>query len=191
MDTLASLNEESEVIQICEPNITFIVDDAVFGKGSLYVAESKLFWKNDLNNQVVSVEYESMCVFGTCNHPTVHEKPCMLIIVDFTYKPENIQCENGLRQNGVNHEDNHDNEEANDSEDDGDDGDEEDEMKSKIKLVPDNPDCLTEIYGAFTRNQSRHSRNDMSSEDEGDALYNENDEFEDDDGDGDEQMLMD
>lgn len=189
MDTLASLNEENEVIQICEPNISFIVDDVTFGKGSLYVAESKLFWKNNLNNQVVSVEYESMCVFGTCNHPTVHEKPCMLIIVDFTYKPsDNMQCENGLTQNGVNHEDSQDNEENNDIDDNEDD---EEEMKSKIKLVPDNPDCLIEIYGAFTRNQSRHSRNDMSSEDEGDAFYNENDEFEDDEGDEDEQMLMD
>lgn len=189
MDVLATFVEEDEVIQVREPNISFIVDEATFGKGSLYVAESKLFWKNDRTNQVISVEYESMCVFGTCNHPTVHEKPCMLIIVDFTYKPtDNIHCENGLRQNGVNDEDNIANEDNNEDDENEDD---EDEMKSKIKLVPDNPECLTEIYGAFTRNQTRHSNNEMSSEDDGNEFYdNENDEFEDNDEDGGEPMLM-
>lgn len=187
MDVLANFNEENEVVQHCEPNIAFIVDEASFGKGTLYAAESKLFWKNNANNQVVSVDYKSMCVFGTCNHPTVHEKPCMQIIVDFTYKPsDNLPRENGSSQNGSNHVEQLDDEEDNDSEED-----EDEVMKSKIKLVPDNPECLTLMYEAFTRIQPLHNTEDMDSdEEEGEFNYNENDEFEDYDEDGSEQILM-
>lgn len=187
MDMFASFNENDEVIQYSEPNITFIVDETSFGKGTLYVAESKLYWKNDTNNQVVSVDYKCMCVFGTCNHPTVHEKPCLQIIVDFTYKPENVPCANG--QNS------HQNDEDNDFEEHYEvaenEDDEEGEMKSKIKLVPDNSESLTEVYGAFTRVQPLHNV-DMDSEDEnGDFYYDENDEFEDyDEDDGSEQNIL-
>lgn len=190
MDMLASFNEEDESIQHCESNITFIVDEATFGKGTLYVAESKLYWKNDATNQVLSIDYKSMSVFGTCNHPVVHEKPCLQIIVDFTYKPsDNIQQENGQNLNGDNHinEDDIDSEE-NDEVDDEDEG----EMKSKIKLVPDIPECLTEIYGAFTRVQPLHNSNDDADSDEeedDEFYYNENDEFEDYDEDDTEQIL--
>lgn len=195
MDTLAVFNEEDEVVQLSENNIAFIVDEATFGKGTLYVAESKLYWKNDTNNQVFSVDYKSMCVFGTCNHPTVHEKPCMQIIVDFTFKPpDGMISENGHTQNGDVHE--NQDEEENDS-DDNDDDDEEEEMKSKIKLVPDNPECLTEMYAAFTRVQPLHNNtNDLDSDEEengefenDDFEYNENDEFEDYDEDNCEPIL--
>ncbi|KAL4091809.1 hypothetical protein QTP88_026438 [Uroleucon formosanum] len=189
MDILASFNEEDESIQLCEHNITFIVDDATFGKGTLYVAESKLYWKNDATNQIVSIDYQSMCVFGTCNHPVVHEKPCLQIIVDFVYKPsDSIQPENGQNLNG----DTHINEDDNDSEEDNevDEYEVEGEMKSKIKLVPDTPECLNEIYLAFTRVQPLHNTNDPDSEEEEGAFYyNENDEFEDYDEDDDELIL--
>lgn len=174
MDTAANFNEEDEIIQHTESNIAFIVDEVTFGKGTLYVAESKLYWKNDANNQTVSVDYKSMCVFGTCNHPTVHQKPCMQIIVDFTYKPS----DSVLFQNGNSHENNSVNEEENSVENEE---EEEEEMKSKIKLVPDNPECLTEIYEAFTRVQALHNSDDSDSDDE--FYYNENDEFEDNDED--------
>jgi len=182
MNTLASYNEEDEVIQYREPNVLFVVDETSFGKGVLYVAESKLYWKNDDNSQIVSVDYKSMSVFGTCNHPTVHEKPCMQIIVDFTYKPaESTVCANGHSLNGDNHEEDSDSAENDD---------EEEEMKSKIKLVPDNPESLTEIYGAFTRVQPLHNSGDMDSDEDGDYFYNENDEFEDYEEDDNDQMLM-
>lgn len=188
MDVLASFNENDEVIQYSEPNITFIVDEASFGKGTLYVAESQLYWKNDANNQVVSVDYKSMCVFGTCNHPTVHEKPCLQIIVDFTYKPlDNVPCVNG--QNGQN--ENSDSEESGEIAENED--EEEGEMKTKIKIVPDNAECLTEVYGAFTRVQPLHNVGDMDSEEENndDFYYNEDDEFEDfDEDDGSEQNML-
>lgn len=177
MDTIANFNEEDEVIQHSESNIAFIVDEATFGKGTLYVAESKLYWKNDSNTQTVSVDYKSMCVFGTCNHPTVHEKPCMQIIVDFTYKPSG----SAQFQNGNIHENNCVNEEDNSVENEEEE-EEEEEMKSKIKLVPDNPECLTEIYGAFTRVQPLHNSNDSDSENDH-FYYDENDEFEDNDED--------
>ncbi|XP_022164030.1 methylosome subunit pICln-like [Myzus persicae] len=194
MDTLASFNEEDESIQLCEPNITFIVDEATFGKGTLYVAESKLYWKNDATNQIVSIDYKSMCVFGTCNHPVVHEKPCLQIIVDFAYKPsDSIQHENGQNLNGNNHINGDDDSEEDDGVDENEDEDEEGEMKSKIKLVPDTPECLNEIYGAFTRVQPLHNTNDPDSEEEEEAdddfYYNENDEFEDYDEDDTEQIL--
>ncbi|XP_008183695.1 methylosome subunit pICln isoform X2 [Acyrthosiphon pisum] len=190
MDTLASFNEEDESIQHCEPNVTFIVDEATFGKGTLYVAESKLYWKNDATNQIISIDYKSMCVFGTCNHPVVHEKPCLQIIVDFSYKPsDSIQPENGQNLNG----DNHINEDDNDSEDDNEvdenEDEEEGEMKSKIKLVPDTPEYLNEIYLAFTRVQLLHNTNDSDTEEEDGDYYNENDEFEDYDEYDDEQLL--
>lgn len=195
MDILSSFNEEEETIQFCESNIAFIVDNSSFGKGTLYVAESKLFWKNDTNNQIVSVDYKSMCVFGTCTDLTVHEKPCMEIIVDFTYKPSggNIN-ENGHNLNGENN-DPLSNEEDNNSEESfgevDENEDEEDEMKSKIKLVPDNPECLSEIYGAFTRVQPLHNSVDRDSDEENDDFYyDENDEFEDYDEDDNEQILM-
>lgn len=187
MDLNANLNEENEVVQHRELNIAFIVDEANFGKGTLYVAESKLYWKNDDSNQVVSVDYKSMCVFGTCNHPTVHEKPCMQVIVDFTYKPsDSILCENG----------NHHTEQLNNGEDiDSEENygvtEDEGEMKSKIKLVPDNPECLTAMYEAFTRVQPLHNTGDVDSDEEdGEFYYNEEDEFEDYDEDSNEQMLM-
>jgi len=192
MDILASFNEEDESIQHCESNITFIVDEVTFGKGTLYVAESKLYWKNNATNQVVSIDYKSMCVFGTCNHPVVHEKPCLQIIVDFTYKPtDSSQLENGQNLNGNNHtnEDDNDSEENYEVEENED--EEEGEMKSKIKLVPDSPECLNEIYGAFTRVQPLHNSNDADSEEEDDEdlIYNENDEFEDYDEDDAEEIL--
>lgn len=182
MDTQANFNEENESIQHCESNVVFIVDEVSFGKGTLYVAESKLFWKNDIVDQVVSIDYKSMCVFGTCNHPTVHEKPCLQIIVDFTYKPSDSTLNvNGESQNGHNYEEDNDFEE---NEEDG-------EMKSKIKLVPDNSECLTEIYEAFTRVQPLHNSDHMDSDEEdGGIYYNENDEYEDYDEDGTDQILM-
>jgi len=187
MDLLASFIEEEEVIQHCEPNIAFIVDEKLFGKGTLYVAESKLYWKND--NQVISVDYKSMCVFGTCNHPTVHEKPCMQIIVDFTYKPsDSMVYSNGHDQNGDNPIGNED--DNNIVENDDDDDDDEGEMKSKIKLVPDNSECLTEMYAAFTRVQPLHNSVDMDSDEDYDFHYNENDEFEDYDEDDDDEILL-
>lgn len=190
MDTVASFNEEDESIQHCEPNITFIVDEATFGKGTLYVAESKLYWKNDATNQIVSIDYSSMCVFGTSNHPVVHEKPCLQIIVDFAYKPaDSIQPENGLNLNGENHinENDNDSDESNGVDENE---DEEGEMKTKIKLVPDTPECLNEIYGAFTRVQPLHTINPNSEEEDDDEFYYiENDEFEDYDEDDDEQIL--
>lgn len=192
MDTLASFNEEDESIQLCEPNITFIVDEATFGKGSLYVAESKLYWKNDATNQIVSIDYKSMCVFGTCNHPVVHEKPCLQIIVDFAYKPsDTIQLENGQSLNGDNHINEEENDSEGDSEVDENEDEEEGEMKSKIKLVPDTPECLNAIYEAFTRVQPLHNTNDPDTEeeDDDDFYYNENDEFEDYDEDDAEQIL--
>lgn len=194
MDVLASFNEEDESIQHCEPNITLIVDESTFGKGTLYVAESKLYWKNNATNQVVSIDYKSMCVFGTCNHPVVHEKPCLQIIVDFAYKPsDSIQPVNGQNLNGENHinEDNNDSEEDNEVNENEDEEEEEGEMKSKIKLVPDSPECLNEIYGAFTRVQPLHNTNDVDSEEEedDDFYYDENDEFEDYDEDDPELIL--
>lgn len=188
MNTLASYNEEDEVVQYCEPNVLFVVDEKSFGKGVLYVAESKLFWKNNDKDQIVSVDYKSMAAFGTCNHPTVHEKPCMQIIVDFTYKPvESTVGANEHSQNGDNHEDDSDSA-NNDGVDEND--DEEEEMKSNIKLVPDNPESLTEIYGAFTRVQPLHNSGDDMDSDEDDDIYSENDEFEDYDEDNNDEILM-
>lgn len=191
MDLLASFVEEDEVIQHCEPNIAFIVDEKLFGKGTLYVAESKLYWKND-NNQMVSVDYKSMCIFGTCNHPTVHEKPCMQIIVDFTYKPSNSMLHpNGRDQNGDNHDDPISNDDDDSSVENDVDEDDEGEMKSKIKLVPDNSESLTEMYAAFTRVQPLHNTDDMDSDEENnDFYYDENDEFEDYEEDDDHQILL-
>lgn len=195
MDMLASFNENDEVIQYSEPNIIFIVDETSFGKGTLYVAESKLYWKNGTNNQVVSVDYKSMCVFGTCNHPTVHEKPCLQIIVDFTYKPsDNVPCTNGQNshQNGEDHNAEDDSEENDGVAENENEDEDEGQMNSKIKLVPDNSECLTEVYEAFTRVQPLHNVVDMDSEDENeDFYYNENDEFEDyDEDDGSEQNIL-
>lgn len=186
MEMHASFNEENEVIQRSEPNTVFIVDEAIFGKGVLFVAESKLYWKNYTNNQVVSVDYKSMCIFGTCNHPTVHDKPCIQILVDFTYKPSgSVLSENGQPQNGINHE-----EEIDEVDENEEDEDEEGEIKSKIKLVPDNSECLTEIYEAITRVQPLHNTNETDSDEEDDDFYyNENDEFEDYDEDDSEQIL--
>jgi len=133
-----------------------------------------------------------MCVFGTCNHPTVHEKPCMQIIVDFTYKPsDGVLSLNGHDQNGDNHEDRISNEGDDDSVENDADEDEEGEMKSKIKLVPDNSECLTEMYAAFTRVQSLHNTGDTDSDEENNEFYyNENDEYEDYDEDGGDQILL-
>jgi len=193
MDTHASFIEEDESIQRCESNITLIVDEITFGKGTLYVAESKLYWKNYAISQVVSIDYKSMCVFGTCNHPVVHEKPCLQIIVDFAYKPDSIQSENGQTLNGDNHSNEDDDNSEDDNEVDQNEDEEEGEMKSKIKLVPDNPECLNEIYEAFTRVQPLHNSNDADSEEEAaeedDFYYNENDEFEDYDEDDAGQIL--
>lgn len=175
MDMLNSFNEKDEEIEHCETSVVFIIDDITFGKGTLYVAESKLYWKNDAIDQVVSINYKSMCIFGTCNHPTVHEKPCLQILVDFSYKPSGNTLLNGNLQ------ENHSvNGEKSDSEND----DEEEEIKSKIKLVPDNPECLNEIYAAFTRVQPLHNSNDSDSDEDGEFSY---DEFDDHDEDVSEQ----
>ncbi|XP_050532551.1 methylosome subunit pICln-like [Daktulosphaira vitifoliae] len=200
MDINASFNEEDEVIQHCEPDTYFIVDEISFGKGILYVADSKLYWKNNRDNQIVSIDYKSMCVFGTCNHPTVHEKPCLQIITDFTYKPENSNTNGYFRQNGgSNTEENADDSNSSDEalneivEDDDtyNNDDEEELMKSKIKLVPDNAECLTAVYNAITHVQPLHSTNEVNSDEEGeDYYYNEDDEFEDYEDDNNEQNLM-
>ncbi|XP_050429028.1 methylosome subunit pICln [Adelges cooleyi] len=193
MDVSASFNEDDEVIQHYEPNTVFIVDQCSFGKGTLYITDSKLYWKNENMNQIVSIDYKSMCVFGTCNHPTVHEKPCVQIITDFTYKSENDTNNtiNGhVSQNGSN---NVMESEEEDEDSDGNDGvdDEEETMKSKIKLVPDNGESLTEIYNAITRVQPLHSTNEINSDEEGgDYYYNEDDEFEDYEDDSVDQNLM-
>lgn len=196
MDILSNFNEEEETVQLSESNIDFIVDNSSFGKGTLYVAESKLYWKNDNNNQIVSVDYKSMCVFGTCIDLTVHEKPCLEIIVDFTFKPSDGSInENGQNQNGVNNGYHSINEEENNSEESDEEvnenEDEEGEMKSKIKLVPDNSECLAAIYEAFTRVQPLHNSDDRDSDEENDDFYyDENDEFEDYDEDDNQQILM-
>ncbi|VVC28154.1 Hypothetical protein CINCED_3A019185 [Cinara cedri] len=182
MDMVDSFNEEDEVIQHRESSVVFIIDETSFGNGTLYVAESKLYWKNDSINQVVSIDYKSMCIFGTCNHPTVHEKPCMQIMVDFVYKPNGSILQNGNLQE--NHSVNDEDIETEGNEDE----EEDEEIKSKIKLVPENPECLNEIYGAFTRVQPLHNINESDSDEEDSEFhYNEHDEFEDYDEDGSDQ----
>lgn len=172
MDILNSFNEEDEVIQHVESNLVFIVDKTTFGKGTLYLAENKLYWKNDSINQVVSVDYNTICIFGTCNHPTIHDKPCLQIILDFTYKPSG-----NTLLNGNFHENHSVDEEDSDSQENE---EEEEEMKSNIKLVPENPERLNEIYSAFKCVQILINGNDLESDNEDCDYYcDEDDEFED------------
>ncbi|XP_050063625.1 uncharacterized protein LOC114128992 [Aphis gossypii] len=138
MDTHANFNENEESIECCKSNIKLIVDMITFGKGTLYVTESKLYWKNNANSQVISINYDIMCKYNVSRHPEVRKKkPYLQMIVDFNYIPDEIDQQE----------------------------DEEDEkFKSIIKLVPDNPECLNEIFEAIASIQPLHFSDNVDDE---------------------------
>ncbi|KAF0751736.1 MATH and LRR domain-containing protein PFE0570w-like isoform X2, partial [Aphis craccivora] len=129
MNTHASFNESDESIECCKSNIKLIVDMITFGKGTLYVTESKLYWKNNANSQVISINYDIMCKYNVSHYPGRHKKSCLKMIVDYNYKPDEFNL----------------------NEDE-----EEEKFKSIIKLVPDNPECLDAIFEAIARIQPLH-----------------------------------
>jgi len=135
MDTHASFNENVESIECCKSNITLIVDKITFGKGTLYIAESKLYWENNAISQVISINYGTMCKYYVSHHPKVHERPCLEIIVDFNYTHEDKKVDQNEDE-------------------------EEEELRSIIKLVPDNPKCLNEIFEAIACVQPLHYHDD-------------------------------
>jgi len=139
MDTDTNFNENDEVIEYCKSNITLIVADITFGKGTLYVADSKLYWKNC--NQVISMNYNAMKDFDVCNHPEIHEKPCMVIYFDLNYNTPDVDK---VDQN---------------------EDEEEEKILTSILLVPDRPRCLNEIYEIIIEVQSLEFRDIVEQED--------------------------
>ncbi|XP_050063706.1 uncharacterized protein LOC114121953 [Aphis gossypii] len=140
MDTHAIFNENDEVIECRRCSITLLVAGITFGKGTLYVADSKLYWKN--RNQVISMNYNAMRDFDVYNHPAIHKKPCMAIYLDLKYNTPDVDKVN---QN-------------------------EEEREEKkflpIFLVPDRRRCLNEIYEIIIKVQSLKFRDIVDNEDE-------------------------
>jgi len=123
MDTNANFSENDELIDCYKSNITLIVEDITFGKGTLYIADSNLYWMND--NQVINMNYETMSDFIICNHSEIQEKPCLLISIDLNYSTPDVDV--------VDRNEN-----------------EEEENISTVLLVPDNPECRDENYKMIT-----------------------------------------
>uniref|UniRef100_A0A1B6CHU2 Methylosome subunit pICln n=2 Tax=Clastoptera arizonana TaxID=38151 RepID=A0A1B6CHU2_9HEMI len=131
-----------EGIKVEQPLVSVFFNEDLKGKGTLYVAESRLSWVQDTTEQGFSLEYPSMTMYAISRDIEAHGHECILVVVDTGPGTEGEDSE----------VDNEDEEEDVDS----------NSQTVSVRLVPDDKNSLYSIYNAMKECSALHPDPDES-----------------------------
>lgn len=140
MVVLTSFPPPTEGIHHTQPNTTVHVESKDLGKGTLYIAESRVSWVGE-HGQGFSIEYPAIALHGVTRDVNAFPDECLYLMITAQIN----ESDDGLEE---------------ESED-------EEEKMSEICFVPDNRGELNAMFKAMTECQALHPDPDDSvSEDE-------------------------
>jgi len=168
---LPDLSAPTEGVIHQQPNTQLFVNQRVVGSGSLYIAESRLYWSKDGESRGLSLDYPHICIHAVSRDTTAFPHPCLYLMLD--YKLEDaivgLGADNG---HDVNNED---------------DEDEDQTAMTELHFVPGDLglNVLETMYKALNHCQLKHpdpedevNEDDLYEEEEGEYEVDEDAEYE-------------
>ncbi|KAJ9583260.1 hypothetical protein L9F63_022393, partial [Diploptera punctata] len=120
----------TEGIKHAQPLTAVTINNQEIGKGTLFIAESRLSWVNDISGQGFSLEYEHIALHAVSRDLQAYPAECLYILVDRAVDRDN-------------------------EEGDGDDPDSQTE-ETEMRFTPDDKGMLDAMYHAMCECQSLH-----------------------------------
>ncbi|XP_013775248.1 methylosome subunit pICln-like [Limulus polyphemus] len=140
MVVITSFPPPTEGIRHREPNTIAHIKSRDLGKGTLYIAESRLSWVGE-NGQGFSLEYPSICLHAVSRDLNAFPCECLYLMIDAELES------NGEEQNGESQED-------------------EESKTSEVRFVPENTGVLDAMFKAMMDCQALHPDPDDSYSDD-------------------------
>ncbi|KAJ1530913.1 hypothetical protein ONE63_005752 [Megalurothrips usitatus] len=134
MVVLTTFPPPVEGIRHQQINTTALLNDRSLGKGTLYIAESRVSWVNAASGEGFSLEYPHICLHAISRTPV----ECLYMMLDTAVSPH-LGGEEG----------NGDNDEESESDDDTN-----DQETTVMKFLPDETSALDAMYQAMSQCQA-------------------------------------
>lgn len=163
MVVLSTFPPPAEGVRHQQNNTEVLMNDRSLGKGTLYIAESRVSWVNAATGEGFSLEYPHICLHAISRTPV----ECLYMMLDTNVSPK--------LGDGEEQADNKDEDE------DDEDNDDEEQESTVMKFLPEDTAALDAMYQAMSQCQALNpDPNDSDSDPENI--------FVDADGDGDEEV---
>uniref|UniRef100_A0A2P2HZF7 Methylosome subunit pICln n=1 Tax=Hirondellea gigas TaxID=1518452 RepID=A0A2P2HZF7_9CRUS len=140
---LTGLPPPDEGIHHTEINTSCFVNQRDFGKGVLYVAQSRLCWFKTDSDTSFSFDYPHIAVHAVCRDLSRFPRPHLFVMIDMELFPEDRE----------------------ESDDEDENLDPEDKCTA-VRFAPDEPDHLDDIYRAISNCQILHPDPEQLSDNE-------------------------
>lgn len=158
MVVITNFPPPTEGIRHQEPNTCALVKQKDLGKGTLYIAESRLAWVSD-RGEGFSLEYPSISLHAVSRDVNTFPRECLYLMIASSLGDDEREAK------------------EKDDDDESSDEDEEDcDVVSEIRFIPDNSAILDVMFKAMSDCQALHPDTDISSEDGEEGCFDDADE---------------
>jgi len=142
MVVVTSLGPPEEGLRHTEPNTLTYINEKGLGKGSLYISESRVSWVGDAGHKF-SLEYEHIALHAVSRDTSgfPHSEHLYLMIDKKLVDSDGMPTPTSTPESS-----------DVDDEDEADDG----EDMTEIRFVPENKDCLQDLFKAMSECQALH-----------------------------------
>lgn len=167
---LPDLSAPTEGVLHQQPNTQLFVNQRVVGSGTIYIAESRLYWSKDGETRGLSLDYPHICIHAVSRDTTSFPHPSLYLMLD--YKLEDAVVGLGA-----------DNGHANNDDDEEDDDDQ--SAMTELHFVPRDQELnvLETMYKALNKAQLLHpdpedvDEEDFGEEEEGEYEIDEENQY--------------
>jgi len=80
---LPDLSAPQEGVLHQEANTQLFVNHRVVGSGTIYIAESRLYWSKDGAARGISLDYPHICIHAVSRDTNAFPHPCLYLMVDY------------------------------------------------------------------------------------------------------------
>jgi len=80
---LPDLSAPAEGVLHQQPNTQLFVNQRVVGSGTMYIAQSRLFWSKDGETRGISLDYPHICIHAVSRDTSAFPHPCLYLMLDY------------------------------------------------------------------------------------------------------------
>ncbi|XP_034252358.1 methylosome subunit pICln [Thrips palmi] len=136
MVVLSTFPPPAEGVRHQQINTEVLMNDRSLGKGTLYIAESRVSWVNSASGEGFSLEYPHICLHAISRTPV----ECLYMMLDTNVSPKLGDGEG--------------NDDSKDDDENDEDEDEEEQESTVMKFLPEDTTALDAMYQAMSQCQA-------------------------------------
>lgn len=162
---LPDLSAPTEGVIHQQPNTQMFINQRVVGSGTMYIAESRLYWSKEGESRGLSLDYPHICIHAVSRDTSAFPHPCLYLMLD--YKLDDAIVGLGADNGHMNNDDDEDDDDFN--------------AMTELHFVPGNQqqdrNVLETMYKALNQCQLLHPDPDDDVENEEDCEEEEEGEY--------------